>query len=89
MTWEELITGYTNKANDTHSLQIRFGEKLKDPDAAALVNYLNETNLKFLQGNITGGDRTLVVVMDSTSWPVAVMGTKAIVTSSVQKVTSN
>lgn len=85
VTWEELITAYTNEAKDAHPLQIRFGERLKDPDAAALVNYLNGTDLKFLQENITQGDRTLVVIMDPSSWPVAVMGAKAIVTNSVTR----
>ncbi|MFV9998185.1 MAG: hypothetical protein AB8W37_11660 [Arsenophonus endosymbiont of Dermacentor nuttalli] len=89
VTWEELIIGYTNEANDAHPLQIRFGERLKDPYATALVNYLNGIDLKFLTENITEGDRTLVLIMDPTSWPVAVMGTKAIVTNSVQKVKNN
>lgn len=51
-------------------------KKLKDPDAAALVNYLNGADLKFLKDNITQGDRLLSVISDPTSWPVAVMGGK-------------
>ncbi|GAB1440071.1 hypothetical protein MASR2M36_28530 [Providencia sp.] len=85
VTWEEMIMGYTNVANDEHPLQVRFGEKLKDPDAAALVNYLNGSDLKFLKDNITDGDRILDVVMTPTSWPVIVMGSKNILTNSVTK----
>ncbi len=82
VTWEELIQGATNVANDAHSSQFRLDEKLKDPNAAALVNYLNGADLKFLKDNITTGDRLLSVISDPTSWPVAVMGGKAIITSS-------
>lgn len=76
VTWEELIQGATNVANDAHPSQFRLDEKLKDPDAAALVNYLNGADLKFLKDNITQGDRLLSVISDPTSWPVAVMGGK-------------
>ncbi|EFE9341941.1 hypothetical protein QNG43_004725 [Escherichia coli] len=61
VTWEELIQGSTNVANvanvanDPHSGQFRLDEKLKDPDAAAIVNYLNGSDLKFLKDNITEG----------------------------------
>ena len=68
------IQGATNVANDAHPSQFRLDERLKDPDAAALVNYLNGTDLKFLKDNITQGDRLLSVISDPTSWPVAVMG---------------
>ncbi|MDX5631163.1 MULTISPECIES: hypothetical protein [unclassified Brenneria] len=68
-----------------HPSQYRLDEKLKDPDAAALVNYLNGADLKFLKDNITTGDRVMAVVVDPTSWPVIVMGGKAIVTNSVTK----
>ncbi|AJI96438.1 hemagluttinin repeat family protein [Yersinia ruckeri] len=85
VTWEELIQGATNVANDAHPSQFRLDEKLKDPDAAALVNYLNGADLKFLKDNITTGDRLLSVISDPTSWPVAVMGGKAIVTNAVTK----
>lgn len=66
VTWEEMIQGATNVANDAHPSQFRIDEKLKDPDAAALVNYLNETDLKFLKDNITTGDRVLSVVSNPT-----------------------
>lgn len=81
VTWEELVQGATNIANDAHPSQFRLDEKLKDPDAAALVNYLNGTDLKFLKENISTGDRVLSVVSDPTSWPVVVMGGKAILTN--------
>ncbi|AEG96723.1 Protein PalA [Klebsiella aerogenes] len=83
VSWQELIQGATNVANDANPHQIRLDEKLKDPSAAALVNYLNGVDLKFLQDNITQGDRILSVVMDPTSWPVAIMGGKAIITNTV------
>ncbi|MGU9760052.1 hemagglutinin repeat-containing protein [Serratia marcescens] len=83
VTWQELIEGATNVANDANPSQIRLDEKLKDPSAAALVNYLNGTDLKFLEENITTGDRMMSVVMDPTSWPVAIMGGKAIITNAV------
>ncbi|MGS0638781.1 hypothetical protein [Citrobacter sp. VF227] len=83
MTWEELIQGGTNVANDPQSGQFRLDEKLKDPDAAAIVNYLNRSDLKFLKDNITEGDRLLSVISDPTSWPVAVMGGKAFITNAV------
>lgn len=83
ITWQELIQGATNVANDADPSQIRLDEKLKDPTAAALVNYLNGTDLQFLQDNITTGDRIMDVVMDPTSWPVAIMGGKAIITNAV------
>ncbi|KFD22553.1 hemolysin [Tatumella ptyseos ATCC 33301] len=79
ITWQELIQGATNVANDADPSQIRLDEKLKDPTAAALVNYLNGTDLQFLQDNITTGDR----VMDPISWPVAIMDGKAIITNAV------
>jgi len=83
VTWEELVQADTNVALDGNNHQIRLSDKLKDPDAAALVKYLNGSDLKFLQDNITQGDRVLSVVMDPTSWPVMVMGGKAIITNSV------
>jgi hypothetical protein len=83
ITWEELIQGATNVANDAHPSQFRLDEKLKDPDAAAIVNYLNGSDLKFLKDNITKDDRMLNVVMTPTSWPVAIMGGKAIITNAV------
>jgi filamentous hemagglutinin len=82
VSWQEWIQGATNVANDAHASQFRIDEKLKDPDAAALVNYLNGIDLKFLQDNITTGDKVMSVVMDPTSWPVAIMGAKAIITNS-------
>ncbi|ROP60022.1 filamentous hemagglutinin family protein [Enterobacter sp. BIGb0383] len=83
ITWQELIQGATNVANDAHPSQVRLDEKLKDPSAAALVNYLNGTDLKFLQDNITTGDRVLDVVTSPSSWPVLIMGGKALVTNTV------
>lgn len=47
------------------------------------MNYLNGADLKFLKDNITTGDRVMSVVMDPTSWPVAIMGGKAIITNAV------
>ena len=83
VTWEELIQADTNVARDASHSQFRLSEKLKDPSAAALVNYLNGTDLKFLKENITTGDRVMSVVIDPTSWPVLVMGGKAIMTNAV------
>ncbi|AUV53867.1 hypothetical protein B1209_14860 [Raoultella planticola] len=83
VTWEELIQADTNVALDANKHQIRLSEKLKDPDAAAIVKYLNGTDLKFLKDNITTGDRVMDVIMTPTSWPVAVMGGKAIITNAV------
>ena len=82
VTWEELLQAGTNVALDANKHQIRLSEKLKDPDAAALVKYLNGTDLKFLKDNITVGDRVMDVIITPTSWPVAVMGGKAIITNS-------
>lgn len=83
ITWEEMIQGATNVANDAHRSQMRLDEKLKDPSAAALVNYLNGTDLKFLQDNITTADRVLDVITSPSSWPVLVMGGKALITNTV------
>ena len=83
ITWEELVQGATNVANDAHPSQIRLDEKLKDPSAAALVNYLNGTDLKFLQENITKGDRVLDFVTSPSSWAVLVLGGKALITNTV------
>ena len=83
VTWEELIQADTNVARDENPGQFRLSEKLKDPSAAALVNYLNGTDLKFLKDNITTSDRVMAVVMDPTSWPTLVMGGKAIMTNAV------
>ncbi|MBK0034514.1 VENN motif pre-toxin domain-containing protein [Erwinia sp. S43] len=83
VTWEELVQADTNVALDENKHQIRLSDKLKDPDAAALVKYLNGSDLKFLQDNITTGDRIMDVILTPTSWPVAVMGGKAIITNSV------
>ncbi|WP_413721395.1 hypothetical protein ACL2XG_20625 [Sodalis sp. RH24] len=79
VTLEELIQAETNVANDAHPSQFRLDEKLKQPEAAALVNYLNKNDLKFLKDNITTGDRVLSVVSDPTSWPVIMMGAKSII----------
>ncbi|TGV07350.1 hypothetical protein E4695_09840 [Alcaligenaceae bacterium 429] len=82
VTWEELIQAASNVANDAQPWQIRLDEKLQDPDAVALVNYLNGIDLKFLQDNITTGDRVLDVIMTPTSWPIIVMGSRNILTNS-------
>ncbi|MCV3286607.1 hypothetical protein LZT24_21325, partial [Aeromonas veronii] len=81
ISWEELIQANTNVAMDADPQQIRLSKKLKDPDAAAIVKYLNGTDLKFLKDNITTGDRVMDVVLTPTSWPVALMGGKAIITN--------
>lgn len=47
------------------------------------MKYLNGADLKFLQDNITMGDRVMSVVMEPTSWPALVMGGKAIMTNAV------
>lgn len=83
VTWEELVQADTNVALDENKHQIRLSDKLKDPDAAALVKYLNGSDLKFLQDNITTGDRIMDVILTPTSWPVAAMCGKAIITNSV------
>ncbi|WP_082502312.1 VENN motif pre-toxin domain-containing protein [Erwinia sp. Leaf53] len=83
VTWEELVQAHTNVALDENKYQIRLSEKLKDPDAVAIVKYLNGSDLKFLRDNITTGDRVMDVVMTPTSWPVAIMGGKAIITNAV------
>lgn len=83
ITWEELIQADTNVALDANKHQVRLSEKLKDPDAAAIVKYLSGSDLKFLKDNITTGDRVMDVVMTPTSWPIAVMGGKAIITNAV------
>uniref|UniRef100_UPI00240DE726 VENN motif pre-toxin domain-containing protein n=2 Tax=Rosenbergiella nectarea TaxID=988801 RepID=UPI00240DE726 len=83
VTWEELIQADTNVALDADRYQLRLSEKLKDPDAAAIVKYLNGSDLKFLKDNITTGDRVMDVVLTPTSWPVAIMGGKAIITNAV------
>lgn len=82
VSWEELIQADTNVALDANKHQVRLSEKLKDPDAAAIVKYLNGSDLKFLKDNITTNDRVMDVIMTPTSWPVAVMGGKAIITNS-------
>ncbi|WPU23146.1 hypothetical protein RI049_24675 [Cedecea neteri] len=46
------------------------------------MKYLNGSDLKFLKDNITTNDRVMDVIMTPTSWPVAVMGGKAIITNS-------
>ncbi|MGU5653851.1 two-partner secretion domain-containing protein [Aeromonas allosaccharophila] len=84
VSWEELIQANTNIAMDADPQQIRLSEKLKDPDAAVIVKYLNGTDLKFLKDNITTGDRVMDVVLTPTSWPVALMGGKAIITNGVK-----
>ena len=83
VSWEELVQAETNIALDADKHQVRLGDKLKDPDAAAIVKYLNGSDLKFLKDNITKSDRFMDVVMNSTSWPVVIMGGKAIITNIV------
>ncbi|WP_336984957.1 hemagglutinin repeat-containing protein [Cedecea sp. USHLN005] len=83
VSWEELIQANTNVALDANKHQVRLSEKLNDPDAAAIVKYLNGSDLKFLNDNITTSDRVMDVIMTPTSWPVAVMGGKAIITNAV------
>ncbi|SFO40504.1 filamentous hemagglutinin [Candidatus Pantoea varia] len=83
VSWEELVQAETNIALDADKHQVRLGDKLKDPDAAAIVKYLNGSDLKFLKDNITKSDRIMDVVMNPTSWPVVIMGAKAIMTNSM------
>ncbi len=83
VSWEELVQAETNIALDADKHQVRLGDKLKDPDASAIVKYLNGSDLKFLKDNITKSDRFMDVVMTPTSWPVAIMGGKAIMTNAV------
>lgn len=80
MTWEELIRASTSVAMDENGLQVRMSDKLKDPGASALLEYLNGKDLKFLNENISTMDRVLSVVSDPTSWPVIVMGAKSFIT---------
>ncbi|WP_443256037.1 hemagglutinin repeat-containing protein [Xenorhabdus sp. IM139775] len=79
VTYEDLIQANTNVALDEGSLQIRLSEKLKDPDAIKIVQYLNGRDLQFLKDNITTSNRTAAVVLDPTSWPVMVFGAKAMI----------
>lgn len=83
VSWEELVQAETNIALDADKHQVRLGDKLKDPDAAAIVKYLNGSDLKFLKDNITKSDRIMDVVMNPTSWPVVIMGAKAIMTNAM------
>ncbi|WP_287060165.1 hemagglutinin repeat-containing protein [Pantoea sp.] len=83
VSWEELVQAETNIALDADKHQVRLGDKLKDPDAAAIVKYLNGSDLKFLKDNITKSDRFMDVVMNPTSWPVVIMGGKAIMTNAM------
>ncbi|PHM23417.1 hypothetical protein [Xenorhabdus budapestensis] len=79
VTYEEIIQANTNVAFDEGSLQIRLSEKLKDPDAIKIVQYLNGKDLQFLKDNITTSNRVAAVALDPTSWPVMVFGGKAII----------
>ncbi len=79
VTYEEIIQANTNVALDEGSLQIRLSEKLKDPDAIKIVQYLNGKDLQFLKDNITTSDRVAAVALDPTSWPVMVFGAKAMI----------
>ena len=83
VSWEELVQAETNIALDADKHQVRLGDKLKDPDAAAIVKYLNGSDLKFLKDNITKSDRIMDVAMNPTSWPVVIMGAKAIMTNAM------
>ncbi|OTA16719.1 hemagglutinin-related protein [Xenorhabdus beddingii] len=79
VTYEELVQASTNVALDEGSLQIRLSEKLKDPDAIKIVQYLNGKDLQFLKDNITTSNRVAAVALDPTSWPVMVFGAKAMI----------
>nr|WP_246593549.1 hemagglutinin repeat-containing protein [Photorhabdus akhurstii] len=79
VTYEEIIQVNTNVALDEGSLQIRLSEKLKDPDAIKIVQYLNGKDLQFLKDNITTSNRVAAVALDPTSWPVMVFGAKAMI----------
>jgi len=83
VSWEELGQAETNIALDADKHQVRLGDKLKDPDASAIVKYLNGSDLKFRKDNITKSDRFMDVVMNPASWPVVIMGGKAIITNIV------
>ncbi|WP_445262818.1 hemagglutinin repeat-containing protein, partial [Pseudomonas sp. JAI120] len=82
---EEEIQASTNAARDADPSQFRLSEKLKNPEAVALVNYLNGSDLKFLKENITDTDRVMSVVIDPLSWPVMVMGGSSILTNALTK----
>ncbi|WP_323859118.1 VENN motif pre-toxin domain-containing protein [Xenorhabdus doucetiae] len=79
VTYEDLIQANTNVALDAAPMQIRMSEKLKDPDAIKIVQYLNGRDLQFLKDNITTSNRTAAVVLDPTTWPVMVFGAKAMI----------
>ncbi|WP_197056414.1 hemagglutinin repeat-containing protein [Xenorhabdus sp. NBAII XenSa04] len=79
VTYEDLIQANTNVALDAAPMQIRLSEKLKDPDAIKIVQYLNGKDLQFLKDNITTSDRVAAVALDPTSWPVMIFGSKAII----------
>ncbi|PHM72088.1 hypothetical protein [Xenorhabdus kozodoii] len=79
VTYEEIIQANTNIALDEGSLQIRLSEKLKDPDAIKIVQYLNGKDLQFLKDNITTSNSVAAVALDPTSWPVMVFGAKAMI----------
>lgn len=82
---EEEIQASTNVARDADPSQFRMSEKLKNPEAIALVNYLNGADLKFLKENITDSDRVMSVVIDPFTWPAILMGGKSILTNAVTK----
>jgi filamentous hemagglutinin len=77
---EDLIEAHTHVAMDADPSQIRASEKLKDPDAIRLVNYLNSNDLRFLKEKITTTDRVLVAASDPTSWPFIFKGARTILT---------
>ncbi|MEQ1966499.1 hemagglutinin repeat-containing protein [Xenorhabdus nematophila] len=85
VTYEDLIQANTNVALDEGSLQIRLSDKLKDPDAIKIVQYLNGKDLQFLKDNITTSNRVAAVALDPTSWPVMVFGAKAMIQGSKGK----
>ncbi len=80
VTYEDLIEANTHVAMDADLSQIRASEKLKDHDAARLVNYLNSNDLHFLKEKITTTDRILAAASDPTSWPFIFKGARAILT---------
>lgn len=85
VTYEEFVEAGFNFAKGPADGQFYFGELMKDEHAKALAQILNGADLQFLKDHISTTDRVLAVVIQPTSWPFMIFGTRNILVNTATK----
>ena len=78
VAYEEMIEASTNSvmAKYDSSGRIYLGKKVDNDEVIDVVKYLNFSDLDYLKKNISTTDRVLNTVVDPTSWPLVIFGTR-------------